>query len=596
MFLPTTKEEVEKLGWNSLDIILVTGDTYIDSPYIGVAQIGKWLVANGFKVGILAQPDVESPDDITRLGEPDLFWGVTGGSVDSMVANYTSLNKRRKSDDFTPGGLNNKRPDRATLVYTNLIRRFFKNTVPVVLGGIEASLRRITHYDFKKNELRRSVLLDAKADYLVYGMGEGAILELANAFQNKTDLKSIRGISYLAPDLNGVPENYLELASHEDCVLNKSDFESMYNTFYENTDPKTARGLVQKIGDRYLVQNPPQIDPSQVELDSYYNLEYEREVHPYYAKAGVVRALDTIRFSVTTHRGCYGECNFCAITVHQGRTVLSRSKGSVLNEVKQITHHKKFKGIISDVGGPTANMYGFECTKKLKSGNCPDKRCVFPHVCKTLKPDHSPQVQLLQEIEHIDGVKKVFVASGLRYDLLNADKKHGDLYIKRLAQKYTSGQLKIAPEHTRPNLLDLMGKPHFYELLEFKEKYERYTKEYGKKQFLTYYFIAAHPGCDFTDMNEAKKKASQELSLSPEQVQIFNPTPSTRSTLMYYTERNFENGKKIFVEKDPHKKERQKNILVEKPSKIIYNQRPAGRAPAGVAKRPRPGNRTRKKR
>ncbi len=559
MFLPTTPEEVKNLGWKGLDVILVTGDSYIDSPYIGIAVIGNLLLSKGYRVGIIAQPDVSDGKDITRLGEPELFWGVSGGSVDSMVANYTATKKRRKQDDFTPGGSNNKRPDRAVISYCNLIRRNFKETSPIVLGGIEASLRRVTHYDFWSDSLRRPILSDAKADYLVYGMGEKSMLDLAKKLKQGKLGDSVKGVTYLSDRPN---YKYLELPSYEECLESKENFTEMFHLFYRNNDPITAKGLYQKVGNRYIVQNPPQPSPTEEEIDSYYELDYEREVHPYYAKQGKVRAQDTIRYSVTTHRGCYGECNFCAIAVHQGRRIISRSERSILSEVKSFTKDKKFKGNISDVGGPTANMYGYDCTKKISKGACDDKRCLFPEKCNAMKLDHRKQINLLRDIEKVEGVKKVFVASGIRYDLVASDKVSGLPYLKKVAKDHTSGQMKIAPEHSEEKVLRLMGKPGRKSLEDFKNMFYKYSKEAGKNQFLTYYLIAAHPGCEDKEMSRLKAFASEKLSVSPEQVQIFTPTPSTYSTLVYYTGKNPFTGEKLFVEKEIAGKERQKSIIV----------------------------------
>ncbi len=561
MFLPMTKKEALALGWKKLDVILISGDSYIDSPFIGIAVIGKWLVKHGFRVGIIAQPDIQSPDDITRLGEPELFWGISGGSVDSMVANYTATKKRRQQDDYTPGGINNKRPDRAVIAYSNLVRRYFKNTVPIVLGGIEASLRRIAHYDYWSNSIRRPILFDAKADYLLYGMAEQAVLEFAKALQQNQSADNIKGLCYISKE---PVSGYLQLPAFEQCKDDKSAFINMFQTFYQNMDPLTAKGLLQKTGDRYLVQNPPQPHMNTSELDAVHELGYEREPHPAEAKSGKIRALDTIRFSIPTHRGCYGECNFCAIAVHQGRTVISRSPESIINEAKNFTQHPRFKGIISDAGGPTANMYGFECAKKLKSGVCSDKRCIFPTTCKTLKPTHKPAIDLLKSLRKINGVNKVFVASGIRYDLVLDDEKYGSEYLHEVACHHTSGQLKIAPEHTNDRVLKLMGKPGTYTLESFKKEFEKHSKSAGKNQFLTYYFIAAHPGCTDKEMHELKHYASKTLSIAPEQVQVFTPTPSTWSTLMYYTEINPFTGEKLKITKDIRDKERQKNILTTK--------------------------------
>ena len=560
MFLPTTMEEVKKLGWNYLDIILISGDTYIDSSYNGSALIGKWLYKHGFKVGIIAQPDINSDVDIKRLGEPKLYWAVSAGCVDSMVANYTATKKKRRSDDFTPGGENTRRPDRASIAYTNLIKRHFKNSeVPIVLGGIEASLRRITHYDYWSNNLRRPLIFDAKADILSYGMGEKSMLELARAIRDKKDWRDIRGLSYISKEIK---EGYLELPSYENCVKDKKEFIKAFETFYHNCDSILAKGLYQKCGDRYLIQNPPSENFSSRELDAIYSMEFERDVHPYYKKMGEVRALDTIKTSVTTHRGCYGECNFCAIAIHQGRTVISRTEDSIVDEIKEITKMKKFKGNIADVGGPTANMYQVECKKKLKFGACQDRRCLYPQKCPALKIDHSKQVDLLKRLKGIDKIKKIFIASGIRYDMILDDKKCGQMYMEEIIKDHVSGQMKIAPEHTEDKVLSLMGKQGKASLKEFKEKFYQINKKLGKKQFLTYYLIAAHPGCNEKDMLDLKRFASAELRVNPEQVQIFTPTPSTYSTLMYYTEMDPFTGKKLFVEKDNGKKQKQKDILI----------------------------------
>lgn len=560
MFLPTTMEEVKKLGWNYLDIILISGDTYIDSSYNGSALIGKWLYKHGFKVGIIAQPDINSDVDIKRLGEPKLYWAISAGCVDSMVANYTATKKKRRSDDFTPGGENTRRPDRASIAYTNLIKRHFKNSeVPIVLGGIEASLRRITHYDYWSNNLRRPLIFDAKADILSYGMGEKSMLELARAIRDKKDWRDIRGLSYISKE---VKEGYLELPSYENCVKDKKEFIKAFETFYHNCDSILSKGLYQKCGDRYLIQNPPSENFSSRELDAIYSMDFERDVHPYYKKMGEVRALDTIKTSVTTHRGCYGECNFCAIAIHQGRTVISRTEDSIVDEVKEITKMKKFKGNIADVGGPTANMYQVECKKKLKFGACQDRRCLYPQKCPALKIDHSKQIDLLKRLKGIDKIKKIFIASGIRYDMILDDKKCGQMYMEEIIKDHVSGQMKIAPEHTEDKVLSLMGKQGKAPLKEFKEKFYQINKKLGKKQFLTYYLIAAHPGCNEKDMLDLKRFASAELRVNPEQVQIFTPTPSTYSTLMYYTEMDPFTGKKLFVEKDNGKKQKQKDILI----------------------------------
>jgi len=563
-FLPTTQEELCQRGWDQLDVILVTGDSYVDSPFIGAAVIGRVLEKEGYRVGIIAQPDINSPADITRLGEPHLFWGVTGGSLDSLVANYTASKKKRRSDDYTPGGVNNRRPDRAVIVYSNLIRRYFKLTKPIVLGGIEASLRRIAHYDFWDDKIRRSILLDAKADYLLYGMAEQSVVALADALRANADVTRLRGLSYLTKQM---PEDAIEIPSYENVASDKWAFIEMFHTFYKNNDPITAKCLAQKYSDRYLVHNPPAPYPSQAELDAIYDLPYQRAQHPYYEQQGPVRALETIRFSISSHRGCYGECNFCSIAVHEGRTVRWRSPESILREAQVITKLPDFKGYILDVGGPTANMYGFECSIKLTKGACQDRRCIYPEICPALQPNHQAQIKLLRRLDKVAGVKKVFVASGIRHDLVLADRTHGQQYLQEIVEGHVSGQLKLAPEHTEGHVLEKMGKPGKQALIQFKKDFDEINKCLGKKQYLTYYLIAAHPGCTEADMHRLKRFSNRELHISPEQVQLFTPSPSTYSSLMYYTGLDPFTLQPLFVEKDPKRRERQKKIIVEKPDK-----------------------------
>ncbi|MCO4844734.1 MAG: YgiQ family radical SAM protein [Sulfurovum sp.] len=561
-FLPTTRAEMDALGWKQCDVILVSGDAYIDSPFIGVATVGRMLEKLGYKVGIIGQPDVKSDKDIKRLGEPRLYWGVSGGSIDSMVANYTATKKFRNSDDYTPGGKNTKRPDRAVLVYTNLIRQNFKNTVPVVLGGIEASLRRVTHYDYWTNKLRKPILFDSKADILIYGMGEQAIRDLTRALDKGYDWKDVRGICYI----NKEPvESYHQLPSHQECLDEKEKYIDLFDLFYDNNDPIAAKGLSQKVDTRYSIQNPPCDYLNEPEMDEVSALPFTRELHPYHRPEGKVKCLETIKFSIMTHQGCWGECNFCAIGVHQGRTIRTRSEQSIVKEANQFKEYKDFKGIISDLGGPTANMYGYECNKKLKLGTCDHQRCVdSTHLCKSMKPDHTRVIGMMKQVRNIDGIKKAFVASGIRYDLITEDKRKGYSYLKELVEHHISGQMKVAPEHTEQHVLDLMGKPGKQTLVDFKRLYDKLNKDMGKKQFLTYYLIAAHPGCEEKDMHELKRFTTDELKMNPEQAQVFTPTPGTYSAVMYYTEMDPVTRKKIFVEKDTHKKEKQKAIVQAK--------------------------------
>lgn len=560
MFLPTTREEMQKLGWTQCDAILVTGDAYIDSPYVGVSVIGHVLMDAGYKVGIIAQPSIIAgqDSDIARLGEPRLFWGVSGGCVDSMVSNYTAVKKPRRSDDFTPGDENTKRPNRAVIAYSNLIKQQFKNSAPIVLGGLEASLRRMAHYDFWQDGIRKSILFDAKADYLVYGMGEKAVVELAKALDGAGSPADIRGICYISPER---PAAYLELPSFDEVIKDKQKFIESFRLLYDNNDPGSSKGLAQKQDTRWLVQNPPASLLTTGELDKVYELPYEYDAHPYYKGMGVIKALETIKFSITSHRGCFGECNFCAITTHQGRVVISRSADSIVKEAEKLTKLPGFKGYIFDVGGPTANMYMMGCSK-IKAGHCANKRCIYPAVCENLEHDHGTELELLKKLRAIKGIKKVFIGSGIRHDMIMDDKNHGKEFLKELVINHVSGQIKLAPEHSEPEVLRLMGKPGMESLKNFREQYFIINSENNLNQFLTYYIIAAHPGCTEKDMGKLKEFVRSELKANPEQVQIFTPTPGTWSGVMYYTETDPFTGKHVFVEKNQGGKERQKAVIV----------------------------------
>ncbi len=554
MFLPTTAEELKSLGWERPDIILITGDAYIDSPNIGVSVIGQYLLRHGFKTAIIAQPSTNNGHDIKRLGEPGLFWGVTAGSIDSMVANYTALNKSRHQDDYTPGGIN-IRPNRATIAYTNLIRQYFKNTAPIILGGIEASLRRIAHYDYWDDAIRRSILFDAKADILVYGMAEKTVVELALAIKAGSDWKRIKGLCYIS---NTPTEgDHLHLPSFEEVSIRKDAFRRMTALFHKHAE-NTSTGFIQGHGDRYLIHNPTNVPLTTSELDMIYGLDFERDAHPYY-KTGEIRALETIKQSITAHRGCFGQCHFCAIAVHQGRSIVSRSPRSIMGEVLKIMEKSWFNGIISDVGGPTANMFGTSC---LKEWACKEKRCLVPKPCPNLKFGHQAQMTLLRNIRSIPGIKKVFVASGIRPDLVMADKEAGKRYIEELVRYHVSGQIKLAPEHSEFEVLGLMNKPSLKSLLQFKTLFEGSCNTAGKRYFMTYYLIAAHPGCTATHMQRLKVFLISELRATPEQIQIFTPVPSTISSTMYYCETDME-GNRIFCEKSLSGMQKQKNILTK---------------------------------
>jgi len=559
LFLPADREGMERLGWDAPDIILVTGDAYIDSPYSGTAAIGRWLTDRGLRVAVIPQPSVDGPEDITRLGAPKLFWGVSAGCVDSMVANYSATGKRRRDDDFTPGGVNDRRPDRACIAYTNLVKRHCRGR-PVVLGGIEASLRRVAHYDMWSDSVRRSVLFDSKADAITYGMGELANLELARCMQEGRDWRGVRGICHISRE---PPEGHLEMPSFESVSESRDAFIEAYRIFYENNDPITAKGLYQRHGDRYLVQNPPSRSLTVEELDRLHELPYENRVHPLCSAGGHVRAMDTIKQSITTHRGCYGECNFCAIAVHQGRTVVSRSEDSVVREAERMAADPSFNGIIYDVGGPTANMYGIECAKKTVSGACRDRRCLYPAPCPRLPIDHSRQVRLLERVSSVEGVRRVFVASGIRHDMVVQDEVCGDEYLECLVRDHVSGQLKIAPEHVSEEVLEHMGKPGPEQLLEFKRRFDGCNARLGRRQFLTYYLMAAHPGCRESHMEELSAFARNRLGTNPEQIQIFTPTPSTVSTMMYHTRRDYRNRRDVACEHSVQMKQRQKDIVLK---------------------------------
>jgi len=558
MFIPETRDELDALGWKTLDVILVTGDAYVDSPFIGVAVIGKVLLDAGYRVGIIAQPDVASDRDIRSLGEPELFWGITSGCMDSMVANYTATRKKRRRDDLTAGGVNDRRPNLAVIAYTNLVRRHFKNTRPIVLGGLEASLRRVSHYHQATDTIRRSILFDAKADILVYGMGERTVLELAERIRGGRSVSDVRGICYAASQKK---EGFLELPSHAMAAADPEAFTRMFKTFYENNDPVTAQGLCQHQDSRYLIHNPPQPPLSTEELDHVHELDYERDVHPRDARQGPVRALETIRFSLTTHRGCYGGCLFCSISVHQGQAVVNRSEESLLREAGALTAHPRFKGIIQDVGGPTANMYGIDCGRRKEKGSCRHRRCLTPGVCKGLKVSHGRQIALLRKLRALPRVKKVFIGSGIRHDLVLRDGSHGLEYLEEIIRHHISGQLKLAPEHSENEILDLMGKPPIESFLEFKRHFDEINGRLGKRQYLTCYFIAAYPGCTLRHMERLNRFARSILKFRPRQVQIFTPSPSTPATLMYHAKKSYRTATPLFVEKQDRGKERQKGVL-----------------------------------
>ena len=564
MDIPCTRAEMLALGWDELDVVLVSGDALIDTPHSGTAVIARVLIDAGFRVGVIAQPDCRTAADISRLGAPRLLWGVTAGCVDSLVANITASGRRRRQDDFTPGGENTRRPDRASIAYANLIRSAFRPCASIVLGGIEASLRRIVHYDFWADRLRRPLLFDAKADLLVYGMAERALLHVASALRDGTEWRGIPGLCYAAsaPPADAVClPDFAALTDPVDADAAKRRFMAMFRTFADNQDPVTARTLAQRVDSRWLIHNPPAVPLETDALDRVYALPFTQNVHPHDLARGPVRALDTVRFSLTSHRGCYGGCAFCAIAMHQGRRVTWRSLPSLVAEATGYTRHPAFTGIIRDVGGPTANMYGFECAIKKETGACADKSCLFPAVCPSLSVTHEPQIRLLRALREIPGVRKVFVGSGIRPDLVLADSRHGDAYIDALTACHVSGQLKLAPEHSEPGVLRLMRKPGIEGVLAFRSRFEARSRAHGLKQFLTYYFIAAHPGCTEEDMRRLHDFTQTRLRLNPEQVQLFTPLPSTWSTAIWWTGLDPDTGEPVFVEKRIRERQVQKDIL-----------------------------------
>lgn len=569
MFLPISRQEIENLGWDYVDIILITGDAYIDSPFSGTAVIGKYLLKYGFRVAVISQPDIESDKDITIFGEPRLFWGISAGCVDSMVANYTATGKPRKQCDFTPNGINNKRPDRASIVYTGLIRRYFKNTKPIVLGGIEASLRRIAHYDFKTDKVRRSILFDAKADYIIYGMGEVPALEFAKALNNNEEVTNIKGLCYISKERQ---VDAIELPAYEEVISNKQAFHNMFKIFYNNSEAVSGKKLMQKTGDRYLIQNSPAYYDDNI-LDEISDIEYERAVHP--AIKGKVKALDTIKTSIISHRGCFGGCSFCAIAVHQGRRVVSRSAFSIEKEVKSMAEKKWFSGTITDIGGPTGNMYMMKCKKMEKLGACTHKHCLYPEVCSGMNVDHKMLIDMLENVKKIQGVKNLFATSGIRADLAIKDKENGKKYISEIAKNYVSGQLKMAPESADKNVLKAMKKPDNESFLEFCSLYKEYSKKYNKNQFISCYFIAAHPAESEKEAYSTRRFIEKYLDFNPEQVQIFTPTPSTWATCAYYTGLD-EEGNKIYVEKSLNKKEKYKSIIMGNKNNTVKNNKNSG--------------------
>ena len=559
-FLPVSKSDMKKRGWTQCDFIYICGDAYVDHPSFGHAIITRLLEAFGYKVGIIAQPDWKNKESITILGEPRLAFLVSAGNMDSMVNHYTVNKKRRHQDAFSPGGVMGKRPDYATIVYCNLIRQVYKKT-PVIIGGIEASLRRMAHYDYWSDKVKRSILIDSGADIISYGMGEHSIIEIADALNAGIDIHDItfiKGTVYKTKTLDNL-ENYIELPSYDDIVNSKEMYAKSFYTQYKNTDPFTARILVEKVKEKmYVVQNPPAMPLTEVEMDDIYSLPYMRNYHPMYEKDGGIPALSEIKFSITSNRGCFGGCSFCALTFHQGRIIQVRSHKSIIDEAVQMTKDADFKGYIHDVGGPTANFRHTSCDKQLTKGVCMNRQCLFPKPCPNLKVDHSDYIKLLRELRALPDVKKVFIRSGIRFDYCMCDSD--DTFINELCKYHISGQLRVAPEHISDNVLNKMGKPSNDVYEGFLKRYQRINKKTGKEQFVVPYLMSSHPG---STMKEAIELAEyiRDLGYMPEQVQDFYPTPSTLSTCMYYTGLDPATMDKVYTPVSHHEKAMQRALI-----------------------------------
>ncbi|MBR5578500.1 MAG: YgiQ family radical SAM protein [Lachnospiraceae bacterium] len=559
-FLPICTKDMLERNIKQFDFVYVIGDAYVDHPSFGHAIISRVLEAHGYTVGIISQPDWKTEESIAIYGEPRLAFLVSAGNMDSMVNHYFVSKKPRPQDAYTPGGETGKRPDRATAVYGNLIRKRYKNT-PIIIGGIEASLRRMAHYDYWSDSFKRSVLLDAQADLLLYGMGEKSIVEVADALNSGiavSDITFIKGTVYKTKSKESLYDE-LYLPSYEDMKKEKKQYAHSFHIQYQNTDPFTGKVLVEPYGNGvYVVQNPPQPPLTTEEMDYVYSLNYQRTYHPSYEEKGGVPAIREIKFSLTSNRGCFGGCNFCALTFHQGRIIQTRSHESIIEEAKEVISDKEFKGYIHDVGGPTANFRHTSCEKQLTHGVCKNKQCLFPQPCKNLTVDHKDYLSLLRKLRGLDGVKKVFVRSGIRFDYLLEDED--DTFFRELVKYHISGQLKVAPEHISDAVLSKMGKPGNHVYRAFIEKYQKLNKEMGLQQFLVPYLMSSHPGSTLKEAIELAEYL-RDLGYMPEQVQDFYPTPSTMSTVMYYTGLDPESGKQVYVCKNPHEKAMQRALI-----------------------------------
>lgn len=554
-FIPTTQEEVRQRGWKELDVILVNGDAYVDHPSFGVPLLARWLEGHGFRVGIIAQPDWRSKEPFMALGRPRLFFGVSAGAMDSMVAHYTPARKLRHDDAYTPGNRHGARPNRATMVYTSRLKEAFKD-VPVVIGGIEASLRRFAHYDFWENKVRRSILFDSKADLLIYGMGERAILEVAERMRDGAaigEIRDVRGTAYICSGFDNGSQ--VAIPSYEEVSASKEKFAEAFRAVFLQQNPWSARVVVQQHGSRALVCNPPAFPLTEEEMDSVYALPFEKSPHPSYVET--IPAWEQIKTSVTSHRGCFGGCAFCAITMHQGKTIQSRSKRSILAEVSAMTRKSWFRGTVSDIGGPTANMFGLGCRNSEAMKICQRESCIFPDICPNLRTADTPATSLLQAVRSLDGVRHTAVSSGVRYDLLERQ----PAYFSELVGHHVSGLLKIAPEHLVERVTDLMRKPGRKAFETFLARFRAESDRFGKRQYIVPYLISGHPGCTLGDMFELAL-ILKKMGMKVEQVQDFTPTPGTIATCMFYSGIDPMTGKRVYTATSDRDKGLQKALLL----------------------------------
>ncbi|HWR56291.1 MAG TPA: YgiQ family radical SAM protein [Negativicutes bacterium] len=559
LFLPVSKADMAGRGWTELDFLCITGDAYVDHPSFGMAIISRLLEKMGFRVGIIAQPDWRSARDFNRLGKPRLGVMITAGNLDSLLAHYTAAKHPRHKDAYAPRGKPGKRPDRATMVYTHRVREAF-GKIPVIIGGIEASLRRFAHYDFWEDRVRRSMLIDARADILVYGMGEKPIGEIArrlDAGETAGSITDVPGTVVKSADLQ-FWQDYLVLPAYDDVAADKRKFAAAFKIQYEEQDPLRGKRLVQAHGAEYIIQNPPAPPLTTAEMDEVYDLPYARDYHPAYAAAGGVPAIQEVKFSIVSHRGCFGGCSFCALVSHQGRIIQARSKESILKEARLLTAMPDFKGYIHDVGGPTANFRLPACHQQQERGTCKGKQCLFPRFCRNLQYDHTDYLDILRSLRALPGVKKVFVRSGLRFDYLLAGNYRE--FLRELCEHHVSGQLKVAPEHVSPKVTALMGKSDRRVYERFVKAYRQINKQLGKEQYLVPYFMSGHPGCDLPEAVELAEFI-RDMGYNPEQVQDFIPTPGSLSTCMYYTGLNPLTGEKVYVARTVKEKALQRALL-----------------------------------